>query len=367
MKKICIICPSAYPHVANKDIATDGGAEVQLRTLGCAFSEKGYEVHFIVDDFGQSDLEVVNDIFIHKVSFKYRGGPNYYLPVTWIQFCKELNKIGADVHLIKFPRDLLLPLGFFCKLKDRKLIFIGQTDADVDLNFLKKTGNIFSYWSYKIGLRWADHFIAQNEKQQRGFKKTFNKDAYIIKSILTLPEVKNIIKKNYILWVGNNSSEKQPEKLLELAKKLPDYNFKMIMAPTSTRLGDSFITEKLSSVPNLEYLGYIPFSMISKFFQSASLFVSTSLREGFPNTFLQAWQFRTPVVTLNVDPDGIIKKLNLGRHSETFEQLCDDVRELMKKDTLRNEMGENAKIYVYKNHSTKEVTAQYLKVIKGCL
>ena len=367
MKKICIISPYAYPLLINtKGVIADGGAEAQLTTIGYQLSKNGYEVHFIVDDYGQDKTVVSSGIYIHKVALKYMGGPNYYLPFAWIELWRRLYRIDAEIHLIKLPRALLFPLVIFCKWRKKKSIFIGQIDSDTDPKVLKKTENIFSYWFFRIGLYGIDYVVAQNEKQKLGFLNSYNKKALIIKSIITLPEKKIRKKEGYILWVGNNLRKKQPKIFLKLAKALPEYRFKMIMSLQKPTDSDRFIKDELGTIPNLEYIGYIPFSNISKFFQTASLFVSTSIREGFPNTFLQSWQYCTPVVTLNVDPDGLIKKINLGRCSQTFEQLCDDVRELMEKDTLRKEMGKNARDYVYKNHSTKEVTAQYLKVIQAC-
>jgi len=363
--KICIISPAAYPLLqASEEIPSAGGAEAQFMTLGLTFAEQGYEVHYIVDDFGQADLERVGNVTVHKVALKYMGGPNYYVIQAWVKLWRTLLKIGADIHLIKVPRDLLLVLGLFCRIFKKKLIFVGQSDADVDPAFLKKSSNLFSYWFFRIGMKWTDYVVAQNEKQKKGFAEIYRKRTRIIKNITTLPAMDEIQKEEYILWVGNSLPKKQPEKFLELAKSLPKYKFRMIMSLTPQNQDDSFIRTSLSEIPNLDYLGFVPFHKIGDYYQKASLFVSTSLSEGFPNTFLQAWQNSTPVISLHIDPDGIVTKNKLGRVSGTFEKLKYDVKEFMEDGTARMYIGENAKRYVEENHSPSTIVEQYLDLFR---
>jgi glycosyltransferase involved in cell wall biosynthesis len=366
MKKVCIISPAAYPLLKNDEtIQSAGGAEAQFKTLGLAFKNLSYEVHFIVGDFSQQRREKISGIIVHKVPLRYLGGSNYHLIPAWINLFLTLARIKADIHIIKLPRDLLLPIGVFCKLFRKKLMFVGQIDSDVDPDFLKKANNLFSYWFFRIGLCLTDSVVAQNAFQQKGFYAVYKKRAKIISNIITLPNQEAIIRKeNYILWVGNNLAKKQPDKFLNLAINLPQFEFKMIMALMPGAPDDGFIKDRLSTVPNMEYLGFVPFSQISQYFQKASLFVSTSVREGFPNTFLQAWQYGTPVVSLHVDPDDVIEKYQLGRHSGTFAALGQDVEELMQNDELRNYMGQNAKRYVEANHSIRAIVSQYLEVFE---
>ena len=139
----------------------------------------------------------------------------------------------------------------------------------------------------------------------------------------------------------------------------------MIMAPTATVPDDSFIRNKTIDINNLDYIGYIPFVQISEYFQGACLLVSTSEKEGFPNTFLQAWQHETPVISLTVNPDGIIDTHNLGCHSKTFKNLIRDTKKLMEDNNLRSKIGRKGKEYVNNYHSESAILSKYFDIMNS--
>jgi len=62
-------------------------------------------------------------------------------------------------------------------------------------------------------------------------------------------------------------------------------------------------------------MGKLPFEETLKIFDGATLFVNTSKSEseGFPNTYIQAWLRGVPVISFDVDPDGVIAKNGLGK------------------------------------------------------
>ncbi|MFQ5644712.1 MAG: glycosyltransferase family 4 protein, partial [Thiogranum sp.] len=94
--KICIVSPGAYP-LFNQDTGeTAGGAETQLYTLANALTDRGHEVHFIVDDPGvPGGGESIGGVFLHRSSLRYMGGSNRYLLPDWIRFMRLLGRIDA--------------------------------------------------------------------------------------------------------------------------------------------------------------------------------------------------------------------------------------------------------------------------------
>ncbi len=362
MKKICIVSPDSYPLLAfSKENQPVGGAETQLVTLGKSFAEKGYRIFFVVDDFGQDQkIELLDSITIIKSPLRYMGGSNRFLFPDWLKLTCNLVSISADIHILKLPNHLLFPIGLFCKIFKKRLFFICQIDEDV-VFFPLKTKKV-EYRLYRLGLKMTDYVIAQNIKQLNGIKKIYTGHCALIRNILSFKESGKFNKENFILWVGSNLPRKQPELFIQLAESLPSYRFVMIVSKSKQFPDVGKLIEACAGVSNLKFIGGVPFNEINCYFKKASLLVSTSRSEGFPNVFLQAWQCSTPVISLNIDPDDIITKYSLGRVSSDIIGLKSYIISLMEDNNLRDQIGENCLEYIEKNHSTERVTNEYCKL-----
>ena len=364
--RICIVSPAAYPLFQQNAGQTAGGAETQLYTLANALKARGHEVHFIVDEPNLAqDGESVGGIRVHRSLLRYMGGSNWYLFPDWMNFMRLLRRINADVHLIKVPRNLLLPLAMYARLWSRKCIYIGQRDVDTSREGVLTSDNQLAYWFYRWGLCMTDAVVAQTDHQRELFAANFAKQARVIRNVVTLDHSSESGREDYILWVGNSSYRKQPEMVPELAKRLPHVRFRMIMSLLGERSNDAFIREEASKLANLEYVGFVPFHKIGIYYRKAKLLVSTSISEGFPNTFLQAWQCGTPVASLHVNPDGVIETYALGCVSGSRDKLVTDLRRLMLNEGQRAEMGRNALAYVGKFHSLEKSVDDYEDLFKS--
>jgi glycosyltransferase involved in cell wall biosynthesis len=220
-------------------------------------------------------------------------------------------------------------------------------------------------WGNWLDIKLADAIVVQSEFQKRMLKQNFGKDSTVIKMPfpLTPRGVPEKSEPPVVLWVGAMAEVKQPELLVKLAEAIPEAKFQMVGGPSANRELYDQIGASASTISNLELAGFVPFDKVNDYFSRASILVNTSMFEGFPYAFIQAWMCYTPVVSLNSDPDEIICQHRLGFHSRAFPQLTQDVRRLLADEPLRQEMGENGRQYVEKNHDIDRIVTEHIEVI----
>ena len=158
---------------------------------------------------------------------------------------------------------------------------------------------------------------------------------------------------------------KQPELFVRLAEAIPEARFQMIGGHSGNQEFYDRIKEKSKRIPNFEFLGVVPFNEINEYFSRASILANTSMFEGFPHSFIQAWMHYVPVVSLNADPDELLCKNGLGFRSKTFDQLIEDVKTLLKDEALREEMGVNGREYVEREHDIKKSIEKYIELFNS--
>ncbi|MGA2565104.1 MAG: glycosyltransferase, partial [Steroidobacteraceae bacterium] len=166
-----------------------------------------------------------------------------------------------------------------------------------------------------------------------------------------------------VMWVANLKPWKQPEIFVRLAvamRDLVNVRFTMIGSAETGR-GDRAWGESLmrqvEAAPNLDYLGLRSQGEVNRLLASAHLFVNTSAAEGFPNTFIQSWMRKVPVVSLNVNPDGVFDREGVGVCVGSEEALAQAVRLLITDDRLRAQFADRAQDYAMANHSLRNANA----------
>lgn len=348
---------------------TFGGAEVDLFNLAVKLAEyREYEVTFIVGDYGQADSEYYHGVIVKKL--KYQNIVLYnkliHKILRLIGLWKTLLFSGQDIFVTETASSLIGWMALICgKVRGKKVVFRLASDINTDIEYYKKFGRSF-YYLYRYGLKNASAVISQSEKQKHelekncGIKSTIIKNGFYIKNDICIDN------KEHILWVSRGIPIKRPELFIELAKRLPDEKFIIIMPRDKIfykalndedSLGER-LEKLMRPLDNIRHIEFVPFHEIHRYYEKAKLFVNTSEYEGFPNAFVQACLAKTPILSLKVNPDNFINKYQLGYVAdESIDNAVGFIRNL-KSDRLQ-EMGANAFDYIRKNHDINLIINEY--------
>lgn len=360
-KKLCFVSLSSYPLLRGENLGYAGGAEVQQVILARELVKHNYEVTFITYSDGQPSTECVGDIDVIKV-YKREDVTNLSLLAKAWAVWKAMKKADADIYFYEAGAAGVVPI--FCFLRRRKFIHYISSDANVSRELAPPNERFYHRVANWLSIKLANVVVCQSEFQRKKLADNFGREGLIIKNAFSIFEepVPEKAKPPIVLWVATIYEVKQPELFLKLAEAIPEARFQMIGGPSSSLEFYNRVKESATRIPNLEFLGFVPFHEIGEYFKRASILVNTSKYEGFSNTFIQAWMDYVPVVSLHSDPDGIIGKYKLGFHSKTLEQLVEDTKILLANQVLREEMGENGRRYVEREHDIADVVGKYMEV-----
>jgi glycosyltransferase involved in cell wall biosynthesis len=362
--KICFISLGAYPTLAEKT-GVVGGSEVQLKLLSKKLCDKGFNVSIVTNQSNhETSYETIDGINVIEAVEHDRTHSKFEFICRFVtSLWNALRAADSEIYIGKGSSMDAGPIAIFCILRRRKHLLGFASDMDVDLEFQNKR-NFLESSLFRLAVKTADCIIAQTSHQQTLCQTNFKKSSIVIKNICPMAE--SISKKPttpIVFWAARLDREiKRPDLFIELAKRLPNAKFQIAGGRRSEAYYRTFKVA-VDSVPNLDYVGAIPYHQIEQYFANVSILVNTSPREGFPNTFLQAWGNGLPVVSLNVDPDEIICKYRLGFHSGTFNQMVRDVKLLLEDERLREELGQNGRHYVEREHNIEGIANKYTEIL----
>jgi len=356
MRKIVILTEHYFEYVM-------GGAEQQISLLVSELSKLGYEVHYIFISYDHNMISA-SDINLYPVKVKKisrKFGQNFFLYKDTIY--KILQKIKPDYIYQTSTPALCGIAAEYTKNNDCKLIWHIAAENDVLLSWFNSVRTIlFDYFNKccaKYGVRNADHIIGQ-AKYQEGllFDNYGRKCDAIVGNWHPVPNERCSKEMPIkVIWVANFKRHKQPEIFIDLAEQFENFygvEFIMVGRPMVGRY-QQMLEKKMNMLSNLKYLGEISNDEVNLLLSKSHVLVCTSKSEGFSNTFIQAWMRQVPVVSLNVDPDDLLKTKSLGFHSGNFEKMVQDMEKLLRDRGLLELMGENARNYAVENHSLEEM------------
>lgn len=309
-RKVLFLSYAAYPLFDPTANEAHGGAEVDIFNIATHINRNLFDVHFIVGDYGQKKYQIIDDIHIYSAQ-KIKNSSALMGIVNFLSLYYLIKKINPDIIFTKAFGWLTVELILIKMFLRKKLVFRSSHRKNLDGTVDSRPyGKVLRMLINKI-----DYFFIQNEEDRAIFLRT-----YPFKNPLThivnLHPIQRIVPQEYsertcILWIGRSEAVKNPGAFLELAKRLPNESFQMIL----TKTNESIYTEtilKSKDIQNIKILEKMPHSKILEVFSKAKYLVTTSFSEGFPNILIEALSKGTPIISLHIDFDNLVKENNIG-------------------------------------------------------
>ena len=310
-----------------------------IRLINGFLAHSIFEIVLLVDydfkDFFEKKYPTTQIHYLKRNYFLYRApilgeiyGRNCYK--------KAITKISYDVELIASDLDRSTKI----KPKRPRILVIHDLKAIKDGNiFQKKRNNSF----YKKLISHSQSVIAISDYTKNDILKNFNiceSKISIIPNSVQIPNSEDplslIIPPKFILYVNTLLPHKNPLTLIKAYEILEkEFNHKLIFVGKRTSywekqvlpyIKEHELSNKIIQLQNLsnEELQYI--------YNRASLFVSTSKREGFGYTPIEAAISKVPVIcsTCEALPFSTQGLLNYYEPVDDYEILASKMRYLLK-------------------------------------
>jgi glycosyltransferase involved in cell wall biosynthesis len=332
---------SSHAHYALDPASSkvSGGAELQVALLAKELAIRGNHVVIAGGDTGQVNGRILSGVHTRNAGKFHTGG----LVDTVEALPKVLSLLAeyrSDYVAVLGWTAWLYILALLRPLFGYKLVFICGLDTEIDGSFGKRHG-----WKGRLfekGVKLADRRLAMSEHQRELFRKAGLSCGMYRNLILPRSGPSTASKQMDLLWVGRCQHIKRPHLFLDLAERLPEAQCMMICPKEDESLWES-VAARASGIPSLTFRERVPYYEIQQTYDCARFLVSTSEAEGFPNVMIHAAQGETGILSLDLDPDGLIATFGAGFCADgDFDLLVCRARELLADQTSARRMGKGA-------------------------
>ncbi len=375
MPKLCI---AGHRHWSEHP----GGVELQTRYLGEALRSAGWEVVYLCHSLqGRTGWQQLAD-----------GSLLYWLPpypvgiaVPRRHLLHVLEEIGADVLYQRGP-SVLQESGVVLEWSiQRKAPYIFAVSSDWSLQRRFPTVLQFLYfrqprwrswlllpyafwadWRLRRTLREASYVFVQHEQQRDWLARSYQRVGVLVRTLH--PELRRPVQKSsvpLVVWMHNYRPHAQLSEALALAQQCPNAEF--VFVTGRTRPQQLAELRRRASLPkNVQLLGAVSQAEAEELLEQGWVLLHTGRYEGFPNTFVQAWLRQTPVLSLWVDPGGVLERQQLGMCARGDRaKLLQALQRLLQDSALRQELGERCRAYAERMHGLERHRAVLAELFDG--
>ncbi len=364
--RICFVAHNAYGALADLDTGHIGGIERQQALMAHWLADHGHNVSMICWDEGLGDCEI-GKVKVFVIGRREEGLPGLrFFHPRWTGLLRAMKRADADIYYYNCGDLGLGQVAHWTRGHNKKTLYSVASDPDCDpqLPTLKPWRERILY---RYGLKHADQVVAQTLRQQQMLQAGFGISAEIIPMPCTgFNDAKPLDSYDgppRILWVGRFSREKRLEWLLDVAEALPQYAFDVAGAANARTEYAKDLLQRAESIPNVVLHGRLLHHELGGLYRRARLLCCTSIFEGFPNTFLEAWSVGLPIVS-TFDPDQVIAKENLGTAVSTVNELREGITALMENAQHWQEASLAAQTYFNTHHTLDAVMPRFVELFE---
>ncbi len=339
---------------------TGGGGELQIALMAKTLASLGHSVVVvdldITDEFTTTEGIRVCPVKGYNKGIKMLRTLTHRLPGLYSTFID----INADIyycrireyrHIIVYMAARKVKAKFILGLaSDLDILSIGKRWRHFYSSNIKDLWGIFNGFTgeivYPFLLRKADRVIVQHIGQKEILKKQ-NIESVVFPNLIDTSAFKQVTdpeRKDFV-YVGSLDKRKGFADFFKIVQRSQAHTFKVIGSPRD-KTGNHFY-ERLKSFDNVTLTGRLSHEETIRQISGAKAVISTSPMEGFPNIFIEAWACGVPVLSLYVDPGGVIKKEGLG---VTADGNIKSLLSAMDYFESSNGFVEKARGYIKENH-----------------
>ncbi|MDZ4746946.1 MAG: glycosyltransferase family 4 protein [Saprospiraceae bacterium] len=343
-KRICLISVEIFAW------GKYGGYGKSTRIIGRELVRRGYEVSAVVPRrqdqqpeewldgikvYGLTPMEMLTSSAIYKkinADIFHSCEPSIG---TWL----AMKAVPDAVHLVTCQD----PKGY--KEWVQEFSFPSKSRVQVLENYLFEANILV-----RSAVR-AAHGVFVPAKYQRAKAKSIYNLKADVEFLPTPAEMPGTIVKSespVVLYMGRLDQRKRPELTLRLAKDFPEVLFK-IAGKSRTPPFEMQLKEQFGHNPNVEFLGFVDqfkSEVHHQLFSQAWIHINTSVREGLPNSFIEAAGHQCAILSY-VNPDDFASRFGYHAAANEFHK---GLEYLLSGNKWR-ELGKDGYTYVEGNYS----------------
>jgi glycosyltransferase involved in cell wall biosynthesis len=366
---ILILGCKEYPYGSNNlnDSKKGGGGAKYISNLINNLNEKKYKNFLVTIRYrNQKKKERINNIYVSRVNSLH--GKYTRLPSFSINSYFNSNKI-----IRKNKIDVILSTGVFPTItglllsKRWKIPCIARTAGQAYTQYNGLSSKILKSLE-KLIYSKVSHLVFATEAEKNHFRNKVgvkNKFSIIPTGVYVNLNQDSFKpkKKIRLLFVGRLAPVKGLKYLIKSIRDLGESSKKVEL----TIVGDGIEKDnilKLTKSYKLNNIKFVGFQKdVEKFYRENDIFILPSLSEGMPNSLLEAMSYRLTCIITDIGlpfPENSVYKVQ-PRSSEGIKKA---ILYFLKNKKKIKEYGYNANKYVIRNHSWKNSSKQYEKLLK---